>query len=51
MEDKAKIKEMEKYKVQISQFTDYKAQWSSAQVSCSYCFSFDYKGDAGRATH
>ncbi|KAL5270670.1 hypothetical protein ACHWQZ_G001387 [Mnemiopsis leidyi] len=31
VEDKAKIKEMEKYKVQISQFTDYKAQWSSAQ--------------------
>ena len=23
---------MEKYKVQISQFTDYKAQWTSAQV-------------------
>ena len=31
-EDKSKMKEMEKFKVQISQFTDYKAQWSSAQV-------------------
>ncbi|XP_063689009.1 dynactin subunit 1-like isoform X4 [Bolinopsis microptera] len=31
VDDKAKIKEMEKYKVQISQFTDYKAQWTSAQ--------------------
>ena len=38
-EDKSKMKEMEKFKVQISQFTDYKAQWSSAQVFFIFWFS------------
>ena len=36
-EDKARIKEMEKYKIQITQFADYKKEWSSAQVRRFLC--------------
>ena len=31
-EDKAKLKEMEKFKVQYQQMSEYKDQWSSKQV-------------------